>query len=142
MFSVIYHESMCTHLLYRRLFFAFLGILFVRTSLPAQEHLPEKVHTSIDKILDDHLAEVENTLIQEKEFDAKTILLVTVPLENFIEDVLFTINRPAVIYPRVIYRFIREQFRQGKTREEIERTLVLMQKQNKFEKMYAAEKQQ
>ncbi|MFZ4621859.1 MAG: hypothetical protein ACOYNS_14960 [Bacteroidota bacterium] len=127
---------------YRRILLVLFGILFVSASLRAQENLSEKVHTSIDKILDDHLAEVENTLIQEKEFDAKTILLVTVPLENFIEDVLFTINRPAVIYPRVIYRFIKEQFRQGKTRQEIERSLVQMQKQNKFERMYAEEKQQ
>jgi hypothetical protein len=109
--------------------------------LHAQDNLPEKIHTSIDKILDDHLAEIENTLINEKEIEAKTILLVTVPLENFIEDVLFAINRPAVIYPRVIYKIIREEFRQGKSREEIERLLVTMQKQNKFEKIYAAEKQ-
>ncbi|MFA5834705.1 MAG: hypothetical protein WDA22_14600 [Bacteroidota bacterium] len=110
-------------------------------SLRAQDNLPEKIHTSIDKILDDHLAEIENTLINEKEVETKTILLITVPLENFIEDVLFMINRPVVIYPRVIYKVIREQFRQGKSREEIERLLVTMQKQNKFEKIYAAEKQ-
>jgi hypothetical protein len=109
--------------------------------LCAQDLLPEKIHTSIDKILDDYLAEIENRLIEEKEFDHKTVLLITVPLENFIEDVLFTINRPAVIYPRVIYKFIRTELRQGKSRDEIEHILVLMQKQNKFEKMYAAEKQ-
>ncbi len=142
MISVIYHRNMPFSFPYRRILFFLFGILFVSAPLCAQENLSVKVHTSIDKILDDHLAEVENTLIQEKEFDAKTILLVTVPLENFIEDVLFTINRPAVIYPRVIYRVIKEQFRQGKTRQEIERSLVLMQKQNTFEKLYAEEKQQ
>ncbi|MFA6455359.1 MAG: hypothetical protein WCW40_00955 [Bacteroidota bacterium] len=119
----------------------FFGSFCALQSLYAQDQLPEKVHTSIDKILDDHLAEIENTIIQEKEFDARTVLLVTVPLENFIEDVLFTINRPAVIYPKVIYKVIRDQFRQGKSREEIERMLVMMQKQNKFEKLYAAEHQ-
>lgn len=118
-----------------------LGIILASRPLVAQENLPEKVHTSIDKILDDYLAEVENTLMQEKEFDTKIVLLVTVPLENFIEDVLFSIDRPAVIYPRVLYKVIREQLRQGKSREEIERILVTMQKQNKFEKLYAAEKQ-
>lgn len=142
MISVIYYRDMPFVFPYRRILSVAVGILFLSISLHAQENLSDKVHTSIDKILDDHLAEVENTLIQEKEFDAKTILLVTVPLENFIEDVLFTINRPAVIYPRVIYRVIKEQFRQGKTRQEIERSLVLMQKQNKFEKLYAEEKQQ
>lgn len=110
-------------------------------SLYAQDSLPDKIHTSIDKILDDYLAEVENRLIQEKEFDPKTVLLITVPLENFIEDVLFTINRPAVIYPKTIYKYIRTQLRQGKSHEEIERLLVSMQKQNKFEKIYEAEKQ-
>ncbi|MFA6468535.1 MAG: hypothetical protein WCW35_06535 [Bacteroidota bacterium] len=119
----------------------FFGCLCAHHVLYAQDQLPEKVHTSIDKILDDHLAEIENTIIQEKEFDARTVLLVTVPLENFIEDVLFTINRPAVIYPKVICKVIRDQFRQGKSREEIERMLVTMQKQNKFEKLYAAERQ-
>ncbi len=122
-----------------------LSLLLLLLTCPvagrAQERLPERVHTSIDKILDDHFAEIENTLIQEKEFDAKSILLVTVPLENFIEDVLFTINRPAVIYPRVILRVIREQYRQGKSREEIERMLVAMQKKNQFERLYAEEKQ-
>lgn len=107
----------------------------------AQEVLPEKVHTTIDKILDDHLADVENKLIREDKLDAKTILLVTVPLENFIEDVLFTINRPAVIYPRVIYSVIREEFQQGKPREEIAHLLITMQKKNSFEKIYDAEKQ-
>ncbi len=126
--------------------FRFLSILFVgyfltSNSLFSQENLPEKIHTSIDKILDDHLADVENTLIQEKEFDTKAILLVTVPLENFIEDVLFAIDRPAVIYPKIIYKYIREQFRQGKSREEIGKMLVTMQKQNQFEKLYATEKQ-
>jgi len=118
-----------------------VSVILAGNSLRAQENLPEKIHTSIDKILDDHLAEIENTLINEKEVETKTILLITVPLENFIEDVLFMINRPVVIYPKVIYKVIREQFRQGKSREEIERLLVTMQKQNKFEKLYAAEKQ-
>ena len=118
-----------------------LLLLTCAVGVRAQERLPERVHTSIDKILDDHFAEIENTLIQEKEFDAKSILLVTVPLENFIEDVLFTINRPAVIYPRVILRVIREQYRLGKSREEIERMLVAMQKKNQFERLYAEEKQ-
>ncbi|MCK9410242.1 MAG: hypothetical protein WCX28_09640 [Bacteriovoracaceae bacterium] len=117
------------------------GCILLQQALYAQDQLPEKVHTSIDKILDDHLAEIENTIIQENEFETKTVLLVTVPLENFIEDVLFTINRPAVIYPKILYKVIRDQFRQGKSREEIERLLVTMQKQNKFEKLYVAEKQ-
>ena len=117
------------------------GFLLAGNFLHAQDNLPEKIHTSIDKILDDHLAEIENTLINEKEVETKTILLITVPLENFIEDVQFMINRPVVIYPRVIYKTIREQLRQGKPREEIERLLVTMQKQNKFEKLYAAGKE-
>jgi len=117
------------------------GFFLAGNFLQAQDNLPEKIHTSIDKILDDHLAEIENTLINEKEVETKTILLITVPLENFIEDVQFMINRPVVIYPRVIYKTIREQLRQGKPREEIERLLVTMQKQNKFEKIYVAEKQ-
>lgn len=118
------------------------GTIFLAPdALCAEDSLPERMHTSIDKILDDCLAEVENTLMKEKEFDPKMVLLVTVPLENFIEDVLFTINRPAVIYPKTIYRYIRTQLRQGKSREEIERSLVLMQKQNRFEKIYEAEKQ-
>lgn len=106
----------------------------------AQEGLPEKLHTTIDKVLDDQFAEIEKALIRNEGIDPKSVLLVTVPLENYIEDVLFTINRPAVIYPQTIYKFIRTQFSEGKLRGEIEQTLVEMQKYNKFQKLHEAEK--
>ncbi|MBI3586100.1 MAG: hypothetical protein HY088_03090 [Ignavibacteriales bacterium] len=107
----------------------------------AQQGIPEKLHTTIDKVLDDQFAEIEKALIRNEGMDPKSVLLITVPLENYIEDVLFTINRPAVIYPQTIYKFIRTQFTEGKSRSQIESVLIEMQKYNKFEKLHEAEKQ-
>jgi len=110
-------------------------------TLRAQENLPEKLHTTIDKTLDDQFAEIEKELARPGDIDQKNILLITVPLENYIEDVLFRINRPAVIYPRVIYGVIRAQLKEGKPRSVVEQLLVDMQKHKEFDKLYAAEKQ-
>ncbi len=107
----------------------------------AQDNLPEKLHTTIDKTLDDQFAEIEKELARPGDIDPKNILLITVPLENYIEDVLFRINRPAIIYPRVIYGVIRAQLKEGKPRSVIEQLLVEMQKHKEFDKLYAAEKQ-
>ncbi len=109
--------------------------------IQAQDNLPEKLHTTIDKTLDDQFAEIEKELARPGDIDPKNILLITVPLENYIEDVLFRINRPAIIYPRVIYGVIRAQLKEGKPRSVIEQLLVEMQKHKEFDKLYAAEKQ-
>jgi hypothetical protein len=105
-------------------------------SLRAQD-LPAKLHTTIDKTLDDQFSDIEKALVQDGRLDQKSVVLITVPLENYIEDVLFRINRPAVIYPRTIYGFIISQFKLGKTRDEIETLLVDMQKHNRFARLYA-----
>ena len=67
--------------------------------------------------------------------------LITVPLENYIEDVLFRINRPAVIYPRIILSVIRTQLKEGKPKNVVEQVLVEMQKHKEFDKLYEAQKQ-
>ncbi|TAK66777.1 MAG: hypothetical protein EPO24_01185 [Bacteroidetes bacterium] len=131
-------------LLQRILFFILL--ISVSISGVAQEKtfadaLPEKLHTSIDKILDDQFAEIEQTLIRAEKLQPKDVLLVTVPLENYIEDILFTINRPATIYPKILYNVLRNLYKQGKSRDHIEQALITMQKDNQFKKMYDAQEE-
>ena len=109
--------------------------------IQAQDNLPEKLQTTIDKTLDDQFADIEKELARPGDIDPKNIVLITVPLENYIEDVLFRINRPAVIYPRLIYGVIRAQLKEGKPRSVIEQLLVDMQKYKEFDKLYAAQKQ-
>ncbi len=104
--------------------------------------LPKKLHTSVDKILDDSFADIEQALIQQEKLDPREVLLVTVPLENYIEDILFTINRPAVIYPEVIFIVLRDMYRQGKSKTDIEQALIVMQKNNQFRKLYEAKQAQ
>lgn len=110
-------------------------------SVKAQENLPERLHTNIDKTLDDQFAEIEKELARPGDLDRKDIVLITVPLENYIEDVVFRINRPAVIYPRIILKVIRNQLKGGKPRSAVEQLLVEMQKHKEFDKLYDAEKQ-
>lgn len=114
---------------------------FTAWRIHAQENLPEKLHTTIDKTLDDQFAEIEKELARPGDIDPKSILLITVPLENYIEDVLFRINRPAIIYPRIICAVIRDLLKDGKPRSVVEQLLVEMQKHKEFDKLYAAEKQ-
>ncbi len=108
---------------------------------PIPSSLPPKLNTAIDKILDDQFADIEEMLVRVDSFKANEVLLVTVPLENYIEDVLFTINRPATIYPGILYEALRDLYRQGKMRREIEHTLIIMQKNNQFQKLYESKKQ-
>ncbi len=108
---------------------------------PAAHSLPPKLNTTIDKILDDQLAEIEEMLVRVDSFKAGDVMLVTVPLESYIEDILFTINRPATIYPGILYETLRDLYRQGKIRSEIEHTLIVMQKKNQFQKLYESRKQ-
>ncbi|MEK7263942.1 MAG: hypothetical protein AAB071_05470 [Bacteroidota bacterium] len=105
----------------------------------AETGLPKTLHTIIDKNLDDQFAEIEKALIIMEHIEPRDVVLITVPLENYIEDVLFTINRPAIIYPQTMFRLIRKFFREGKSRDEIERLLVEMQKHNQIKKLYEEE---
>ncbi len=121
-------------------------LLIVPTCIVAQEisspeNLPKKINTAIDKILDDQFADVEQALIKFEQLDPKEVYLITIPLENYIEDVLFTINRPATIYPQTLFRVLKDFFKQGKSRAEIEQSLVAMQKENQFKKLYEAAQQ-
>ncbi|MBI3195556.1 MAG: hypothetical protein HYZ34_13985 [Ignavibacteriae bacterium] len=118
-------------------------LLVIPTGITAQENssldnLPKKLNTAIDKILDDQFADIEQALIQSEQLEPKEVLLITIPLENYIEDVLFTINRPATIYPQTLYRVLKDLYKQGKSRAEIEQSLVAMQKENQFKKLYEA----
>jgi hypothetical protein len=115
------------------------GLTAVR--IEAQDNLPEKLHTTIDKTLDDQFSEIEKELSRHGDIDQKDILLITIPLENYIEDVLFRINRPAIIYPRIIFSVIRKQLKEGKPRATVEQLLVEMQKHREFDKLYEAAKQ-
>lgn len=125
----------------RRIFLSLIAFqILTFCILRGEDQLPERLHTTIDKVLDDQFADIEKALIREGTVDQKAVLLITVPLENYIEDVLFTINRPAVIYPQTVYRFIKTQLIEGKSRVEIERMLVQMQKYNRFQKMYESER--
>ncbi|MBI5215281.1 MAG: hypothetical protein HY960_05970 [Ignavibacteriae bacterium] len=131
----------------KRLFYSFLLVCFFAPSFTLSQedgkqpvYLPSKLNTAIDKILDDQFAEIEKTLVREERLDPKEVLLITVPLENYIEDVLFTINRPATIYPLVIYSTLRTLFREGKPKAEIEQILIDMQKSNQFRKLYEAQR--
>lgn len=132
-----------THAIHKPITLLLLLVMYGLTAgkTHAQDNLPEKLHTTIDKTLDDQLAEIEKELARPGDLDPKNILLITIPLENYIEDVLFRINRPAVIYPRIICAVIRGRLKEGKPRSVIEQLLVEMQKHKEFDKLYAAEKQ-
>ncbi len=124
--------------IFRRFVPIVLSTLLASVSLRAQD-LPAKLHTAIDKTLDDQFSDIEKALVQVGKIDQKEVVLITVPLENYIEDVLFRINRPAVIYPKTIYKFILKQFEARKSRSDIEALLIETQKHNEFAKLYAAE---
>ncbi|MFQ5866161.1 MAG: hypothetical protein ACE5IW_13145 [bacterium] len=98
--------------------------------------LPEKLVTIVDKTLDDQFAQIEKFAAHFPNMDKKKIFLITLPMENFIEDIYFPANRPAVIYPRVIFMTIYRELKKGKSKMEIARTLVNLQKQNTFEKIH------
>ncbi|MFQ5708819.1 MAG: hypothetical protein ACE5HO_15285 [bacterium] len=97
--------------------------------------LPEKLTTIVDKTLDDQFAQIEKLAAHLPNMDKKTIFLITLPMENYIEDVYFPANKPVTIYPRVVLQLIYEEFKKGKPKKEIARMLVKLQRQKAFEKL-------
>lgn len=101
--------------------------------------LPEKLVTIVDKTLDDQFAQIETVVTQLPDMNRKMVFLITLPLENYLEDIYFSANQSAVIYPRILFDVIVKTVREGKSKKEVARKLVKLQKENAFEKTYKLE---
>ncbi len=94
--------------------------------------LPERLETIVDKTLDDQFARIENQIAKLPNVDKKTVFLVTLPLENYLEDIYFPANEPAVIYPRIIFKTIVKEIMQGISKRKIALKLVRMEQKSVF----------
>jgi len=98
--------------------------------------LPEKLMTIVDKTLDDQFAKIERSLSKLPGISKKDVFLITLPLENYIEDIYFPANRPAIIYPRAIFLIIYEEINKEKSKKTIAQHLVELQQKNEFKKIF------
>jgi len=99
------------------------------------QKLPKRLMTIVDKTLDDQFAEIERSLSELPEISRKEVFLITLPLENYIEDIYFPANRPAVIYPRTIFLILYEEINKENSKKKIAQHLVELQQRNEFEKI-------
>lgn len=94
--------------------------------------LPDRLETIVDKTLDDQFARIENQIAKLPNVDKKAVFLVTLPLENYLEDIYFPANEPAIIYPRIIFRTIIREIMQGTSKRKIALKLVRMEQKSAF----------
>lgn len=105
-----------------------------------EEQLPEKLVTIVDKTLDDQFAQIEQLVAKLPDTDRGEVFLITLPLENFIEDIIFPTNSPVTVYPRIMFRVIRDELGEGRSKKEVANLLVRYQQGEIFRRIYASEK--
>jgi len=91
---------------------------------PSLSDLPLRFETRIPALLEGQLADVERASAALPDMDRKKAYLITLPLENYLEDVVLSANRPAVLHPRAIAWVIGREAARGAPVKEIARLLV------------------
>ncbi|HZE88823.1 MAG TPA: hypothetical protein VE404_04700 [Verrucomicrobiae bacterium] len=93
-------------------------------TLPTLADLPLKLETKIPAVLEDQLADVERAASALPRMDRKRAYLLTLPLQNYLEDVVLSGGRPARVHPRALAWVIGREAAHGTPAKEISRLLV------------------
>ena len=94
--------------------------------------LPERFETRIPALLEEQLADVERAAAALPGMDRKRAYLITLPLQNYIEDVVLSANRPAALHPRAMAWVIGTEAARGTREREISRLLVTYYQKDLF----------
>lgn len=98
--------------------------------------LPVRIDTKVPAFLEERLADIEKVASALPQMDRKKAYLITLPLQNYLEDVVLSDNRPAILYPRAIAWVIGQQAALGTSKKEIARLLVTYYQRDAYSAMH------
>jgi len=97
--------------------------------------LPVRIETKVPAFLEERLADIEKVASALPQMDRKKAYLITLPLQSYLEDVVLSNNRPAILYPRAIASVIGQQAALGTSNKEIARLLVTYYQRDAYSAM-------
>jgi len=100
--------------------------------IPSLGDLPETFETRIPALLEDRLADVERAASALPGMDRKRVYLITLPLQNYLEDVVLPANQQASLRPRAIAWVIGREGSRGSNPKEIALLLVTYYQKDLF----------
>jgi len=86
--------------------------------------LPDRFRTKVPAILEERLADIEKAASVLPQMDRKKAYLITLPLQDYLEDVVLSGSREVTLYPRAIAWVIGREASRGASKKEIGRLLV------------------
>jgi hypothetical protein len=98
----------------------------------AGQELPARVNIRLVSRLENELSRIEGSAADCRGVDPKSIRNVTIPLQNYIEDIVLASGVYVDIYPTLIRNIICIEARNGLSRQEIAILLLRFQKENKY----------
>lgn len=99
---------------------------------PDTIRLPERVNIRLLRPLERELSNVERALVEEAKIEKERVRNVTMPLQNYLDDVVLASGRSTDIYPQVIYEVLIEELSSTKPRTQIANLLIDYQKKGQF----------
>ncbi|MBI3450003.1 MAG: hypothetical protein HY049_13945 [Acidobacteria bacterium] len=100
--------------------------------VPKLVELPLKLETRIPAVLEDQLADVERAASALPGMDRKRAYLLTLPLQNYLEDVVLSGGRPVLVHPRALAWLIGREAARGTPARDISRLLVTYYQKDLF----------
>ncbi|MBI5868336.1 MAG: hypothetical protein HZB43_08635 [candidate division Zixibacteria bacterium] len=108
------------------------GGAVIAAEKPDSSRFPSRVNIRLMRTLERQLSEIERALVDDAKFSKERVRNVTMPLQNFIDDVVLASGRYTDIYPQAIYDVLVEEFATAKPRVEIADLLVEYQRHGQF----------
>jgi hypothetical protein len=94
--------------------------------------LPPKVNIRLMRTLERQLSNIERALVDQAKLPKEKVRNVTMPLQNFIDDVVLASGRYTDVYPRAIYEVLVTELSTSKPKSEIANSLIDYQKKGRF----------
>jgi hypothetical protein len=94
--------------------------------------LPPNVNIRLMRTLERQLSDVERALVDQAKLPKERVRNVTMPFQNFIDDVVLASGRYTDVYPRAIYEVLVTELNTSKPKSEIANSLIDYQKKGRF----------
>jgi hypothetical protein len=94
--------------------------------------LPPKVNIRLMRTLERQLSDIERALVDQAKLPKERVRNVTMPFQNYIDDVVLASGRYTDVYPRAIYEVLVTELNTSKPKSEIANSLIDYQKKGRF----------
>jgi len=114
-----------------------LHILIFYSFCPSQESIKDRIEVRVIKTLEKQLLHIEKKLIAIPDIDSSFVRNITMPFQNYLEDVVLASGRQADCFPQIILQVLKEKIAEKKKKKhQIAFLLVEYYINGKFEKLY------